>query len=466
MMEQGAVARVRTFREALEREYAERFPLSQAFYARGEPALLDRTSHSIRWNEPFMPLVRSAEGAALEDLDGHRILDYWQGHFANLLGHNPRLIRQELIAALEQGRGLQTGMVHEIEEEVAALIRQCTRSETVRFTTSGSLGTFYAVVLARAYTGRDCVLKVSGGWHGSQPFGLKGVSAHGTSFDHLESEGLSASTTAEIVLTRFNDVDHLRRTFERLGQRIACLLLEPVLGSGGGMAATREYLQEARRLTAKHGSLLLCDEIITAFRFHAGDLSSQYGVRPDLLILGKVLGGGMPLAAVAGRQEVMELCTRKVGRVKFEGGTYSGHELSLVAARTMLRHLLQVGDELYLRLSKLGDRLRSALALEARQAGFHAHLLGSPGEPCPGGSLVLLHLTGDGGPAPTSPEELAQRRHPRIDEGLLKSTLLLYDLSTRSGLGAISTAHTERDLDQTVESYRLAFRRLNDAGLN
>ena len=457
---------VQRFREDLRQEYAKRFPRSKAHFERDSGHLLDHVSHALRWNEPFMPLVSRAEGPVVEDLDGHRIIDYWQGHFTNILGHNPPRIRESLLEALADSRGLQSGMLHEVEAEVAELICERTGSETLRFTTSGSLGTFYAVVLARAFTRRDLVLKVGGGWHGSQPFGLKGVAPREDSFEHLESEGLSASIASEIVLTRFNDVDDLRRTFQRLGERIACFIVEPVLGAGGGLSATGEYLTEARRLTERHGALLLCDEIITAFRFRAGDLSTMYGIRPDLLILGKVLGGGMPVAAVAGRRDVLHLSARESGRVKFEGGTYSAHELSLIASREIVRFLTANEQRIYADLASKGDKMRREIRRIAAAAGVPVQRIGPRDDRLSAGSLVFVHLAREESPAqPSCPEELAAGRHPWISERLWKSVLMLEDISSRTGLGAISTAHDDEHLERTLEGYRAGFERLRRAGL-
>jgi len=458
-------AAVERYRASLAAEYARTFPGSRRHFERHGAVLLDRVSHAIRWNEPFMPVARRAAGAAFEDLDGRRIVDYWQGHFANILGHNPPEVTRVLAQALEQGRGLQTGMVHEIEAELAALVCRATGAETARFTTSGSLGTFYAVLLARAFTGRDRVLKVSGGWHGSQPFGLKGVAPQGTSFDHLESEGLSSSAGAEVLLTRFNDVEALGRAFAHDGDRLACLLLEPLLGAGGGMAASGEYLRQARQLTERHGALLVCDEIITGLRFHAGTLCGLYGVRPDLLVLGKILGGGMPVSAVAGRADVLRLATRESHRVKFEGGTYSAHELSLLASSVLLDRLVTHAGEIYPALSATGDRLRAGLAAVAAECGFALAVLGVPEIPGHSGSLVLAHLLAGDGAEIRCPEDLAAARHPWIDERLLKSTLLLEGLSTRAGLGAASTAHTEQDVAFTLDAWRAGLLRLKRAGL-
>jgi glutamate-1-semialdehyde 2,1-aminomutase len=226
------------------------------------------------------------------------------------------------------------------------------------------------------------------------------------------------------------------------------------------MACTTEYLREARRLTERHGALLICDEIITGFRFRAGDLSSMHGVRPDLLVLGKVVGGGMPVAAVAGRREVMELCCRGTHRVKFEGGTYSAHELSLVAARAMLVEVTEREAEIYPALAKTGAVLRDVLAAAARDAGVPVAVLGSiPDLEC-GSSLAFLHVLADGPREIRCPEELAQHQHPRVGERLLKSVLMLENLSVRSGLGAASTTHGPAEIEVTVTGYRAAFERL------
>jgi glutamate-1-semialdehyde 2,1-aminomutase len=455
------------FRLEVAREFEARFPKSRALCARRGRALLDQTSHAVRWTEPFQVTVARAHGAEIEDLDGHRLVDYWQGHYANVLGHNPAPIREALIEALRAGRGLQSGMLHEVEAEVAELVTRLTGAEVVRFTTSGALGTFYSVLLARAFTGRGRVLKVSGGWHGSQPFALKGVSPKDGSFDHLESEGLPRTTAEEIELVRFNDVEGLERAFSRRGDEVACFLLEPWLGSGGGIAARPEFLRAARRLTQKHGALLLCDEIISGFRFRAGDASALYGVKPDLLILGKVMGGGMPVAAVAGRREVLELATRRQHRVKFEGGTYSAHELSLLASKTMLEHLVAHEGEVYPRLAAAGDALRRGLQQLFAEFGVPVWISGWPNDAVTGSSIVMLELAASGGGAPECPEQCSGpgRAHPAVDDELLRALLLLEGVFARHGLGAVSTAHGDVEVARTLRAWRAVLDRLRAAHL-
>ena len=446
--------------DEIEREFQDRFPRSASFHARHAPALMDSTSHAVRWARPFMPVATRTEGAYVHDLDGHRWIDFWQGHFANLFGHNPAFLREALRSALDDGRGLQSGMVHAVEAEVAAMLCAATGMETVRFTTAGTLGTFYATVLARAFTGRDKVVKIAGGWHGSQPFGLKGVTPGSVDAERMESEGLSASTPGEILLTRFNDVERLDALFREHGDDIACVLIEPILGAAGGMVATREFMTAVRGTTAKHGALMLSDEVITGFRFRAGDLTSMYGIRPDLVILGKAFGGGMPVAAVAGRRDVLALASRAVDRVRFEGGTYSAHELSLIAARTTITHLREHEATFYPETFRLGAIARAAVERAGRESGVPLVVAGHDPDVLPGSALVLAHPVRASPERVTCPEDLVAARIPGVDGSLLKSMLLLHDVSCRNGLGMVSAAHTEVDLETAADALGVVLLRL------
>jgi glutamate-1-semialdehyde 2,1-aminomutase len=454
-------------RRELAAELRAKYPLSHLRCASRGSALLDQTSHAVRWNEPFMVTAARCEGAAIFELGGARIVDYWQGHYANVLGHQPAIVRDALQAALADGRGLQSGMLHDTEHAFAELLTRRTATETLRFTTSGALATFYSVLLARGFTGRRRVLKIAGGWHGSQPFGLKGVTARDGGFDHLESEGLPGTTAADIELVPYNDPEALERVFAERGGEFACLLLEPWIGAGGGIGATPEFLRAARRLTAKHGALLLCDEIIAGFRFRAGDLCSLYGVAPDLLILGKAIGGGMPVAAVAGRREVMELASRASRRVKFEGGTYSAHELSMVAGMTMVRHLVDHEATVYPALAQKGATLRAGLETMAAELRAPMWISGWPNDAVAGSSLAFVRFGREHGGRPLRPEEMVGpgRAHPAIDDDLLRAALLLEGVSAHNGLGGASLAHDDGDLAATLAAYRRVVARFAAAGL-
>jgi glutamate-1-semialdehyde 2,1-aminomutase len=289
---------------ALAEEYSRRSPRSASINKNALRVLVDGGSHAIRLLRPFPPRIREAHGAYITDEDGHQILDFWQGHHANILGHNPREITDVLAAAFARGFGLQSGFTDSLQVNVADLLCQRTGAERVRLTSSGSLATMYAIMLARTATGREEVLKVGGGWHGAQPWGLGGVAYN---FQHAESRGLPTGVAEQVRVTPFNDVEALEEQFRRHGSRTACFILEPFMGSGGSLPASLSFLKRARELTRQHGALLIFDEVISGFRFCAGSTARLSSVQPDLATYAKIIGGGMPVAAVAGAAEVMQL---------------------------------------------------------------------------------------------------------------------------------------------------------------
>jgi glutamate-1-semialdehyde 2,1-aminomutase len=449
----------------LEDEYRRYSPRSAELHERAQASLVDGGSHTLRLTPPFPPRIVSANGGWLRDEDGHAILDFWQGHLANLLGHNPPQITSVLARAMESGTGLQTGFTDALQIETAEILCRQTGSERVRFTTSGTLATMYAILLARAFTGRDLVIKVGGGWHGAQPWALKGVafSERASGYEKLETEGLSRGTAGEIVVTGFNDPERLRGHFREFGDRIACFIVEPFIGVGGFMAATREYLQLARELTEQYGALLLFDEVIDGFRFRAGNVGALYGIRPDLATFGKVMGGGMPVAAVAGRADVMRLAGRAAGsRVKFSGGTYSAHPASLVAARTMMTYLVEHEADIYPRLAALGERTRQVAASAFADEGIYACCTGNGGDVLPGSSMFMLHFPYGESGKPSRPEDAFDPAlcDVALSHEVLDLALLLEGVFVLHSHGAISTAHTEADVDLLGEACRRVARRI------
>jgi len=451
---------------ALMADYARRAPRSAALHERAQRCLVDGGSHSLRLTPPFPPRIVAARGARIRDEDGHDILDFWQGHMANILGHNPPVVTATLAQALAEGYGLQTGFADRLQVETAEILCQQTGAERVRFTTSGSLATMYAILLARAFTGRDLVMKVGGGWHGAQPWGFKGVGFHphpGTNgYQHVDTAGLPPALTDEVVVTRFNDPDMLRDHFGQYGDQAACFIVEPFIGAGGFIPATRDYLQTARELTHRHGVVLVFDEVIAGFRFRAGDAGALYGVQPDLATFGKIMGGGMPVAAVAGRADIMDLVSHASGnKVKFSGGTYSAHPASLLAARTIMAYLVEHEQEIYPHLAGLGERARRTLEETFAGEGIHARCTGSSDD-LPGSSMFYLHFPYEENTELRRPEDLF---NPAVcDVALCKKVLLLAllleDVYVINGHGAVSTAHTEADVDRLGEASHRAARRI------
>jgi len=443
---------------ALAEEYTRRSPCSAAINKNALRVLVDGGSHAIRLLKPFPPRIREARGAFVTDEDGHRILDFWQGHHANILGHNPREITEPLAAAFSKGFGLQSGFTDARQVEVAELLCERTGAERVRLTSSGSLATMYAIMLARAATGREEVLKVGGGWHGAQPWGLVGVDYN---FQHAESRGLPAGVADQVLVTRFNDVPMLEEQFRTHGSRIACFIFEPFMGSSGSLPASLAFLKRARELTREHGALLIFDEVIAGFRFCAGSTSRIFSVQADLATYAKIIGGGMPVAAVAGRAEIMDLAG-KGGSVRFSGGTYSCHPASILASLTMMRHLVAHEGEIYPQLARLGDEARRAVEGALKAAGLPARCTGFGNDALPGSSMASVHFPFNDSCPCDSPE---QTRNPEVCDVILSDivlqlALLREDVFVMHGLGSVSMAHTHEDISRLADACDRAARRI------
>ncbi len=441
-------------------------PRSAELDKKARECLVDGGSHALRLIEPFPPRIVAARGAWIRDEDGHDILDFWQGHLGNILGHNPEVVTSALASALEDRFGLQTGFSDRLQAEVAEILCQQTGAERVRFTTSGSLATMYACFLSRAFTGRDMVMKVGGGWHGAQPWGLRGVgyhSNHDNGYQQVDSAGIPAALTDDVIVTRYNDPEMLREHFYTYGDRLACFIVEPFIGAGGLIPATREYLQTARELTHQYGNVLIFDEVISGFRFRAGNLGAMYGVQPDLSTFGKIIGGGMPVAAVAGRAEIMNLVGRKGGsKVKFSGGTFSAHPASMLAARTMLQYLVANEDHVYPRLAKLGEMARQALEGAFIEEGIYARCTGYGNDVVPGSAMAVLHFPYQEHSALDRPECVFDPTlcDVTLSHKVVELALLLEDVHFLEGHGAVSTAHTEQDIALLSEACRKVARRI------
>ena len=443
----------------LVREYKKRTAKSRAAFGRAEKVLVEGGSHTIRLWRPYPFFAAGAEGARVRDVDGNEYIDYWQGHYANILGHNPPLIRRNITACLGKG-ALHTGFEAGHQVELAELmVRRLGGGDLkVRFTTSGTLATMYAVMLAQGLTGRELVLKVGGGWHGSSPYLLKGVKFHqGPGFEGRDSAGVLDDIHRRTLVTRFNDGDALERTFKEKGDRLACFIVEPFMGVGGFLPASREYLRRARELTRKHGALLVFDEIISGFRFAPTGLQTLYGVRPDLSAFGKIIGGGHAVSAVVGDRRIMEGCERGKsagGRVLFEGGTFSAHSEYMKAGLIMLGHLVGKAASIYPRLARHGDALRAGIERAFAAEGIDARCTGSGNEVVPGSSLFMVHFPRGGAPVSTPQDVLDDRRSDgALREEILKLALLVHGVNVVHGGGAISASHREQDLRRTIEAY-------------
>jgi glutamate-1-semialdehyde 2,1-aminomutase len=319
------------------------------------------------------PFVARGEGPYLVDLDGHRYLDYVGSWGPLILGHaHPRVVAA-VAEALTAGASF--GAPTERESELAELIIDAVPSiEMVRMVSSGTEASMSAIRLARGYTGRDVVVKFAGCYHGHVDALLVQAGSSALTHGVPTSPGVPAGCTADTLVLRYNDVEGLAAAFQARGDAIAGVILEPVVGNMGLVVPNAEFLSELRRLTAKHGALLIYDEVMTGFRLAYGGAQELFGQTPDLTVLGKIVGGGLPVGAYGGRADVMR-SVMPAGPV-FQAGTLSGNPLAMAAGIATLRELKDHPP--YERLDGLTRLLCDGLHESAAAAGV-PHTVGRVG---------------------------------------------------------------------------------------
>jgi glutamate-1-semialdehyde 2,1-aminomutase len=307
--------------------------------------------------------IAGGEGPYLIDLDGNRYIDYVGSWGPLILGHaHPRVV-QAIEDALH--RGTSFGAPCELETQLAEMVTRLMPSiEMVRFVSSGTEASMSAIRLARGFTGRDVIVKFAGCYHGHVDSLLVAAGSSATTLGVPNSPGVPCGATADTLLLRYNDVPALQDSFRTHGDRIAGIILEPVVGNMGLVVPNADFLAELRRLTKLHGSLLIFDEVITGFRLALGGAQELLSQKPDLTVLGKIVGGGLPVGAYGGRAEIMKK-VMPAGPV-FQAGTLSGNPLAMAAGLATLQELQQ--NPPFSRLERLGQALASGLSQAATRA--------------------------------------------------------------------------------------------------
>ena len=308
--------------------------------------------------------VARGEGPYLFDLDGNRYLDFIGSWGPMILGHAHPAVVEAAVAAARNGSSF--GAPTELESELAELVIGAVPSvEMVRFVSSGTEASMSAVRLARGFTGRDLIVKFAGCYHGHVDALLVAAGSSALTHGVPNSPGVPAGCTRDTLVLPFNDAAALAEVFAAKGDAVAGVILEPVVGNMGLVEPTPEFRRELRRLTQKHGALLIYDEVMTGFRLAYGGAQQLYGDAPDLTVLGKIVGGGYPVGAYGGRADVM----RKVmpaGPV-FQAGTLSGNPVAMAAGVATLKELR--ANPPYARLDVLGANLAAGLKAAASEAG-------------------------------------------------------------------------------------------------
>ena len=314
------------------------------------------------------PMIRRAKGAYLWDEDGNRYIDYIGSWGPMILGHAHPDVVAAIQAAAEEGTSYGAPTVREIL--MAEKIREFFPSmEMTRLVNSGTEATMSAIRLARAYTKRDRFIKFSGCYHGHGDSFLIAAGSGATTFGVPNSPGVTKATAADTLLAEYNDLDGVRALFREYPDSIAAVIIEPIPGNMGLIAPKEGFLEGLRELTKEHGSLLIFDEVMTGFRVAPGGVTERMGITPDLITLGKIIGGGLPVGAYGGRAEIMRHVAPS-GSV-YQAGTLSGNPLATAAGLATLERLTPA---LYEGLEAKCQRLEEGLRAICLEAGHDLYI--------------------------------------------------------------------------------------------
>jgi len=328
------------------------FKKSKKFHVNG-------VNHNIRFFEPYPFVTKSSKGKFLVDVDSNKYVDYWMGHWSLILGHSPKNVLHDAKTQLDNGwmHGTLSNNTIKLSEKISKAVPV---AEKIRYVTTGTEATMYAVRLARTATRRKIIAKIDGGWHGYTTDLLKTVN---WPFQKSESKGIADEK--HIVSLPYNDLENSIRILKAVRNNLAAVIIEPVLGGGGCIPATREYLTGIEEFCHKNNSLFILDEIVTGFRFRFGCLYDTMKLDPDIVTLGKIVGGGFPIGVVCGKDEFMNYANTslfsKSNRAYIGGGTFSANPLSMIAGESTLRMIKNKGNILYERLNMLGSKTRKML---------------------------------------------------------------------------------------------------------
>ncbi len=388
-------------------------------------------------------LVRGA-GSRVWDADGNEYVDYVGSWGPMILGH----ARPEVIEAVQEtaSNGLGFGAPHPLEVELAkAVQRVYPAMEKLRFVSSGTEATMSALRVARGYTGRDYVLKFKGNYHGHADGLLVEAGSGALTFGQPSSAGVPADYARLTLVGSYNDPENLAKIFAEYGERLAAVIFEPVVGNAGVIPPTDGFLQALRRLTREYGALLIADEVMTGFRLAPGGATELYRLEPDLITLGKILGGGLPAAAYGGRTEIMAQVAPE-GPV-YQAGTLSGNPLAMAAGLATLQ-TLAAEPQIYEKLEDYGARLQAGLDEVLTKAGV-PHTINRVG------SMLTVFFTA--GPVVTFADAAATdtKVFKRFFHGLLEGGV--YWPPSAFEAAFVSAAHGEEDLEITLQAAGKAF---------
>ena len=428
--------------------YRQKTPLSEKLFKRAKEVMPGGISHNFHYFPPYPFYVKDAKGSKIWDVDGNEYVDLWMGHYTHILGHHSEVVVQAIEGQLREG--IHWGILFERQIEWAELIRELIPcAEMVRFCCSGTEATMYAVRLARAFTGKNTILKIAGGWHGANSDLIVGIQPP---YERQETLGLLPELQHYTKTIPFNDLPESLEIIHQNKKDLAGIIIEPVIGEGGFLPAAMEYLKMLRSETERLGALLILDEVISGFRVSLGGAQEHFGMTPDLTTLGKIVGGGLPVGVVVGKREILEKTSpEKKGdkweRIVIGGGTFSFHPLTVAAGLAMLRYLRDHSDKVYPQLETKGETVRKGIQEALAREGLDAIMTGI-------GSLFQTNFPLQKGVTVNSPHAINRLTDVEKREVEFRIRMLTKGIHVMHGGGSLSLSHSDEDIERIIEAAR------------
>jgi glutamate-1-semialdehyde 2,1-aminomutase len=414
---------------------------SEELFEKAKKLIPGGVNSPVRAFQPYPFFTERSKGSRIFDIDGREYIDYCLAYGPLILGHAHPKIIEAVKAQLENGSLYGTPTVQEVElaELICSVVPS---SEMVRLVSTGGEATMSAIRAARGYTGKKKIIKFEGCYHGAHDYVLVKAGSGATTFGMPDSLGIPEETTRNTIVVPFNDAGKFEEAVKENKDDLAAVIVEPVIGNIGVVLPKEGFLETLRELTEDYGIVLIFDEVITGFRLALGGAQEYYRVTPDMTTLGKVLGGGFPMAAYAGREEIMRLISPS-GNV-YQAGTYSGNPVSVAAGLATLK-VLSNKKGFYSELERKCERIVKPLKKVSEELGLKVQINHV-------GSMFQIFLTDRPVIDYASAKTADTKRFKEIHSRLLERGVFVPPSQFETCF--ISTAHTFDEIEKTIESFR------------
>lgn len=429
----------------LTRNYKKNTKHSNLLYKKSLRFFPGGISHNIRFFSPYPFFVKKATGKYLVDEDDNRYTDYWMGHWALILGHSPKNV--SLALSKQVKNGTLYGTVNTISIELAETIQKLMpKAEKLRFATTGSEATMYAVRLARAATRKKIVAKIIGGWHGFNSSLLESVN-----YPFEIKEGLGLDVDHKYIQSiPFNDLDTSLQLLSKIKEDLACIIVEPILAGAGCITPNNDYLHGLQEFSKRNNVIFILDEIVTGFRLSIHGAYKMFKLDPDLFTLGKIAGGGLPIGIVCGKNEILSISNpndknNKSSICSIGGGTFSSNPVTMTAGLNTLKFLQNNKEIVYSKINELGAYTRKELQKIFDEKNIDVKITGI-------GSLFNIHFLNDDVREINNANDVALADKEKLWKYhfALISNYKIFFLPFK--MGAISYQHSKVDIDKLLNS--------------